>query len=70
MREERIGLAKDNGNVTSPVTAKEHMTFSHAWLESKKKLREKIMKNALIPTPGYGASLISSPFLQKLEIVA
>ena len=31
-------IAKDHEKVTSLVIAKEHVIFSHAWLESQKKI--------------------------------
>ena len=41
---EETEIEKDHGRVTSLVAAKEHVTFSHVWLESKKKLWENIVK--------------------------
>ena len=50
-------IVKDRGKVTSLVIAKEHLTFSHAWLESQKNnCKRKLCTNAPIPALGFGAS--------------
>ena len=50
-------IVKDRGKVTSLVIAKEHVTFSHAWLESQKyNCKRKLCTNAPIPALRFGAS--------------
>ena len=54
---ERKEIGKDHGKVTSLVIAKEHVTFSHAWLESQKNnCKINLGTNAPIPALGFGAS--------------